>query len=233
MRAREERRTRLRDVMSRVAAGFGRDVDGELEDRGTEQRNLPSFEVNEGHRLVARTGATRGAVVVCATWLACGTLACGARVEETGREPEAQSTNEATNEATREAPPAPTATAPRIRAVSIHVQPADGGSAHCRYERDGTVRGGHVSGGPSPFVHQDEGTIAPEIQRAIVGAAEATLAEPRPSPGVAPGAGTERIEIELEDGALVTFAWPFAGAHDDARVVALAGLLRGHRVGGW
>lgn len=169
-----------------------------------------------------------------AAWIVCGALACGADANEATRaETRAEATRAATDEAAEAPAPSAPPSAPRIGAVSISVQPADGGSAHCRYEPDGSVRGGHLSGGPSPFVHEAEGTISPEIRRAIVSAVEATLAEPRPSPGVTPGAGTERIEIELENGARVTFAWPFGGAHDDPRVVALAALLREHRLGGW
>lgn len=192
--------------------------------------------------MLGRAGVARG----LAAWIVCGALACGAdaneatRAETTRAETtrvetrraetrRAETTDEAAAAPTPSAPPS----APRIGAVSISVQPADSGSAHCRYEPDGSVRGGHLSGGPSPFVHEAEGTISPEIRRAIVSAVEATLAEPRPSSGVTPGAGTERIEIELEDGARVVFAWPFGGAHDDSRVVALAALLREHRLGGW
>src|SRR5437868_4179019 len=54
----------------------------------------------------------------------------------------------------REPPPRPA-----LVAVSISVVPASGGRAEFEVRRNGTVRGGHLSGDSVPVVHQDGGRV--------------------------------------------------------------------------
>jgi hypothetical protein len=133
----------------------------------------------------------------------------------------------------REGPPATPPPAPTLTSVAIHTRPAGGGSASCQFDASGAIHGGHLSGGPSPFVHEDDGRAEPQILASIVRAAEALLVEPRPDAGPTEAEGTTWIELRQSDGTQARFAWPAPGHHPDARVVALEALLLEHRVGGW
>jgi hypothetical protein len=105
--------------------------------------------------------------------------------------------------------------------------------AFCSFEASGAVRGGHLSGDSPPFVHQDEGTVSPDVIAALFAAASAVLAEPRPAAGVADGPGTTSLDITSRDGTVFHHTWAFGGHSPDARVVALEALITEHRIGGW
>lgn len=133
-------------------------------------------------------------------------------------------------------PPAPPVEVPvpaHVNWVGLTVRPPEGGQGFINYKESGEAVGGHLSGDSPPFVHQDEGTVTPEVFAAIRAAAEVVLVEPRPVSSVPDGDGTSYIDIGLSDNTSFHHVWTFKGQSADARVVALEKLLMENRVGAW
>lgn len=122
-----------------------------------------------------------------------------------------------------------------ITSIGLIVVPADAGSAQVHFAPDGTVRGGHLSGDPVPFVHQAEGRISRRtvaaLWRAVRALGDSMLATQDSVPTL--GRGCHRIEIERAGLEPAFIVWPFGTEHPDARVRALVRLMLAHRVGGW
>lgn len=122
-----------------------------------------------------------------------------------------------------------------ITSIGFVVVPADAGSAQVYFAPDGTVRGGHRSGDPVPFVHQAEGRINRGTVAALWRAGRALGDSLLTTQDSVPtgGRGYNRIEIERVDREPAFIVWPFGSEHPDARVRALVRLMLAHRVGGW
>ena len=122
-----------------------------------------------------------------------------------------------------------------ITSLTIIVVPPGGGQANSTFLPDGTVRGGHLSGDPRPFVYQDEKHIDSATVKAIWSAARA-LGDTLLAANVIPDSTYEGyvvLQVTYDREPQANLAWPFRGAHADARVRALAALLMEHRTGGW
>jgi Flp pilus assembly protein CpaB len=117
-----------------------------------------------------------------------------------------------------------------VTRVELSVQRPPG-SAHCTFEADGQLRGGHLSGDDPPFVHQQDGQLTEEARAAIWKAAEEALRAGIPATSVA--GDSVSVRIEASDGSSVTWAWAFGSEPADPRVAELSRLLHQHHVGGW
>jgi hypothetical protein len=129
-------------------------------------------------------------------------------------------------DAPEEPPPAPVG----VTRVELSVQRAPG-SAHCTFEADGKLHGGHLSGDDPPFVHQQDGQLTEEARAAIWKAAEEALRAGIPASAVA--GDSVSVRIDASDGSSVTWAWPFGTEPADPRLAELSRLLHQHHVGGW
>jgi hypothetical protein len=121
---------------------------------------------------------------------------------------------------------------PALVAVSISVVPASGGSAEFEVHRDGAIRGGHLSGGAAPFVHQDEGrldSLAVDSLwnlAAAIDSQTATASSPT-------GRGYVSLQLTFASGLPWLTSWPETARPVDPRLRATADWLMAHRVGGW
>jgi hypothetical protein len=116
--------------------------------------------------------------------------------------------------------------------VGIHVVPASGGSAEFQVHRDGTVRGGHLSGDSVPFVHQDEGHLDSAVVDslwALATALDSVAATASPPTG----RGYAALQLNFASGAAWSTSWPDSGQAPDPGVRAVVAWLLAHRVGGW
>lgn len=124
------------------------------------------------------------------------------------------------------------ASLPRILTIEIKVLPPEG-EAFCRYNPDGTVKGGHMFGGRG---HEATGTVPGAQVKAIW-----NLAQELQGRGVFTGPVVwdqhsrpkNHIVIGLEDGQQLRFSWAFRTNPGETRTAKLAQLLMDHRVGGW
>ncbi len=120
-----------------------------------------------------------------------------------------------------------------IRSVAIRVM-GDRGQASCEYSVDGSTRGGHLSGGPVPFVHQDNARLGPEIIGAIWRAAGEVLdAGLLVEGGASRARESSEIDLVMDDGRHFSLAWPSSSPPDDPRLRRLVDLALKHRIGGW
>lgn len=127
-----------------------------------------------------------------------------------------------------------TAAAPRPALVSVRITvvPANGGSAEFEVNRDGSVRGGHLSGDSVPFVHQDEGRLdrlaVDSLWRMAEALDSATATASPPS-----GRGYAALQLSFAGGSAWLTSWPDSSQPGDARVLATVDWLLAHRIGGW
>jgi len=125
-------------------------------------------------------------------------------------------------------------TSPRVDRIQIIVQPRDG-YAHCVFQQDGTIEGGHTSGGPQPFVHQDKGTLSTEKVNSIWAAVQDLNPEIF-SKRVLPDRnwkGSVTLLLFERDRVVAQLAWPFGKEHADDKVQVLTKLLYQNKIGGW
>lgn len=121
-----------------------------------------------------------------------------------------------------------------IRSVAILVLPDDRGRAFCDFAVDGMTQGGHMSGEPLPFVHQDNVQLRPEVIEAIWQAAGDVLDAGLLAEGGARGErGFNAISLVMDDGRNFSVSWPFRQQPEDPRLRRLADLVFEHRIGGW
>jgi hypothetical protein len=118
--------------------------------------------------------------------------------------------------------------------VSITSRPAHG-VAHCDFWRNGRVEGGHLSGGPRPFVHQRKGKLSWAARRKIWSAIDDLDPEtlkicekPRPD-----WKAHMQMDFYRQKQHVASFAWRFEGQHKNPKVRAVAELLFKHKIGGW
>lgn len=122
-----------------------------------------------------------------------------------------------------------------ITSIGITVVPAGGGRAHAEFFPDGLVRGGHLSGDPVPFVHQDEDHLDSATVAAVWTAARA-LGDTLLGADVPPDStlhGYVMLEVAFDSGPPMRLTWASGAEHADARVRALVALLMDNRTGGW
>ena len=118
--------------------------------------------------------------------------------------------------------------------MAIAVLPDDRGRAFCEFAVDGMTQGGHMSGSPLPFVHQDQVQLRPEIIEAIWQAAGELLDSGLMAEGGARGErGFNEITLTMDDGRLFSVLWPFQQQPQEPRLRRLADLIFEHRIGGW
>ena len=129
----------------------------------------------------------------------------------------------------------PQSGAQKITKIRIKVWPPDG-MAECQWTPDGTVEGGHASGGPAVRMYTDTKKISPQKVKQIWQAAESL-----PRTAFAPDAvlrrekskGIGHVLLFFEGGSAARLSWPFRGQHADPKVRALSKLLHENRTGGW
>ncbi|MEK7667713.1 MAG: hypothetical protein AAB409_03605 [Gemmatimonadota bacterium] len=122
-----------------------------------------------------------------------------------------------------------------ITSIGITVVPAGGGQAHAAFFPDGLVRGGHLSGDPVPFVHQDEDRLDSATAAALWTAARA-LGDTLLGADVPPDStlrGYVMHKVAFDSGPPMRLTWASGAEHADARVRALVALLMENRTGGW
>lgn len=123
---------------------------------------------------------------------------------------------------------------PAITSLELTIVPASGGQAYVKYERDGAINGGHLSGDSVPFVHIDTGRVDSATLAALWDAARAlgdTLLARRDTVPTG-GRGYIRIQV-VQEGREAHFVWPERTEHPDRRVHTLGSIMMTNRVGGW
>jgi|WetSurMetagenome_2_1015567.scaffolds.fasta_scaffold52093_2 hypothetical protein len=134
--------------------------------------------------------------------------------------------------------PAKTDTAPaaervEIESVSISVMPGGGGQANFSVASTGECRGGHLSGGPTPFVHEDKGKLTPEVTKQIMDAAAEVYASKAVSDPEVRKQGIAIIGIKPVKGEIKAYQRPFDGKYAEPALQRLDELLHKHHIGGW
>lgn len=117
--------------------------------------------------------------------------------------------------------------------VGIMDVPAGGGMAQFEVLRDRSMRGGHLSGDPRPFVHQDEGRLDSNVVDslwALVMPLADSLPPGRPAPAER---GYLQLQFDFQVGPPWVFAWRDSAAAPDPRVRAVVAWLLNHKIGGW
>jgi len=121
-----------------------------------------------------------------------------------------------------------------ITKIGIHVT-TDDGYAYCEFNADGWAEGGHKSGGPEPFVHENREKLSREKINEIWAAAGAidTQAYPLETSARRECVGCVDLFIYTIDGKVMHLSWPFGEQHPDRKVQELEALLYEYNVGGW
>lgn len=121
---------------------------------------------------------------------------------------------------------------PPLTSVRITVVPATGGSAEFEVSRDGTMRGGHLSGDSVPFVHQEAGRLASAVVDSLWSLA-ATLDSG--TANARPPAGRGYAALQLTFGTNVTWvtSWPDTAQPVEPALRPLVNWLLAHRIGAW
>lgn len=94
------------------------------------------------------------------------------------------------------------------------------------------MRGGHLSGDPVPFVHQDEGRLPKVVVDslwALVSLIDSVAATASPPTG----RGYVALQLSLATNLAWVTSWPNSGQPSDPQVRAVATWLLAHRIGGW
>jgi hypothetical protein len=121
-----------------------------------------------------------------------------------------------------------------ITKAGIHVTPSDG-FAFCEFTSDGWAEGGHVSGGPEPFVHRERERLPQKQVEEIWAAAEAIDTQMYPLTTSAQRECTECVDLFIyySDGKIMHLSWPLGERHPDPKVQDLEALLYKYKIGGW
>jgi len=128
------------------------------------------------------------------------------------------------------------ATQPEITKVGIHVTPPPGdGYAYCEFTLDGWAEGGHLSGGPEPFVHRDRERLPRKQIEEIWAAAEAIDTQLYPLTTSAQRECVDCVDLFIyySDEKIMHLSWPLEERHPDPKVQDLEALLYEYKIGGW
>jgi hypothetical protein len=120
-----------------------------------------------------------------------------------------------------------------IQYVSLTVHMAGGWSANTKIHAGGKVTGGHMSGGPAPFHHMDEGVLGGAALSNVIAQAEKVFRSPVPSQPSISTNDLVYITIETFDRETKTYQRPRQGIFADRDLVELDKLLHQHRIGAW
>ena len=131
---------------------------------------------------------------------------------------------------------APARARPAAVSVGVVVVPSGGGMADFEVHRDGTMRGGHLSGAaPDYLVHQDDGhldTAVVDSLWTLVGALGDSLRALNQEPQ-APRQGYTQLQVVFATGAPMVIAWPQGTEQPEPRIRAIVDWLMAHRIGAW
>ena len=125
---------------------------------------------------------------------------------------------------------------PAAVAVSVTVVPPGGGMADFEVHRDGTMRGGHLSGAaPNYLVHQDDGHLGTAVVDSLWTLVDALGDSLRAlnQPPQAPRQGYTQLQVIFTSGPPMVVAWPQGTEQPEPRIRAVVDWLMAHRIGAW
>ena len=121
-----------------------------------------------------------------------------------------------------------------IRLVSLRVVTPGGWSADTKIHSGGKRTGGHMSGGPMPFLHMEEKPLTDSAALSnVIAQAEKVFRSPVPSQPEIRTNELVYIQIETFDRETKVYQRPIKGAFADKDLVELDRLLHRHRIGAW
>jgi hypothetical protein len=131
---------------------------------------------------------------------------------------------------------APAPARPVAVSAGVIVVPAGGGMADFEVHRDGTMRGGHLSGAAPPYlVHQDDGHLGAAVADSLwtllsaLGDSLRALNQPPPSRWH----GYTQLQVAFATGAPMVIAWPQGAEPPEPGIRAVVDWLMAHRIGAW
>ena len=138
-----------------------------------------------------------------------------------------------TSQALNPAPEAASAPGPAFREVRIASYPPGSGYAHKTVNRDGTITGAHLSGGPGGVrVHETTSTMSAEDLAALGDLARKVPAS-SPQAETRTEQGHTYVVISRPDGTTATFGAAWGQKFETREVQAIWDLLYKYNVGAW